>query len=316
MPAIVIIDQAEFPHAPAYYRMCTWEPIGARGSLVLGRIFPVRPLTIERILDVILAQYTTPNGTVITVHHANPDGIVLPLVQRQRMRASRDALNLLTSGRSASSIAEPLRLPEADVARLQGKMQRVQALTLARLEIRGCRLGQSESTMRAVKRFFGAACIGAPTVFNAYGELRPVTRSPTFNYESLERVEGGNHYRVGSDGHVGMVFDRTGRTSFRMGNIRATTEQVYRRWFITKFPVRNLIRMPAGTSGATVEVYMDMRSNEIDADPFDDVPLPASPIHFQLTEQDELHLPLEQDYRNNLREICGGADDGLGGLAF
>lgn len=118
MAAIIIIHEAEFPHAPAYYRMCTWEPLAGGGHLQLGRIFAERNLSIEMILDTILAQIPGPGGQVITVHHANPQGIVLRLVRAHQQRASQDALNLLSSGRDAADIAGPLGLPEADVGRL------------------------------------------------------------------------------------------------------------------------------------------------------------------------------------------------------
>ena len=304
MSTMVIINETEFPTAPAYYRMCTWEPVAGRGHLRLGRVIAEQNLTMEKVFDIILRSAPAQGGVIMLVTHAAPEAIILPLVKGHKRVALRDAMLLLSSGRSASSIYQQLDLSEKVVERLLKKMHAVHEKKLARVEVRGCRLGQDRSTMQAAKDFFGARCIGAPTEFNAYGNTNPDLHSAHYKFKRYDRQRGGNRYWMPGDHEVGMEFRRTGRTTFRMRNVRANTPTAWRRWAVSMFPIRFAMSVPV-KAGVSVPMPWDMRSNNADPNPFDDVKLPRTPIHFQLTDKEELHLPLEAAYRANLEVIEG-----------
>jgi len=298
---IVIIDQTNFQHAASYFGMVTWEPVNGVG-IVIGRVFEVRRLDIDTMLDHIITHLSSSSDTAIVVCHANPDGLILRLIGGRGAGASRDALNLLSGSRPAADVAGPLGLREEQVTNLREKMRAVQALSLDRLEIRGCRVGSNEMTMAAIKRFFGVRKVGAPTVYNAYGRMS-VRRDQQYDYSRYENQAGGHRYPAGSNDEVGMIFQRSGPIGFTLNNIRTTGEQGFRRWGNAMFPIRMKIVFPGHRGIGAITLYNDPSSGEFDLNPLDDVPYPRLPIHFQLTASDELYFPLQQDYLDNLNVV-------------
>ena len=301
MTNIVIVDQTNFQHAAAYYGMVTWEPVNGI-AIVVGRVLDVRRLDIDTMLDHIISHLSSSNDAAIVVCHANPDGLILRLIRGSAASASRDALNLLSGPRSDGHIAGPLGLQEEQVAQLREKMRAVQELSLKRLEIRGCRVGSNEMSMAAIKRFFGVRKVGAPTVYNAYG-LMEVHMAQQYDYSRYDNRAGGHRYPAGSSDQVGMVFQRSGSTGFRLNNVRATSEQGFRRWGNSMFPIRVKTSIPLFNAIGSFAIYLDPSTAEIDTNPLDDVPYPRLPIHFQLTAGDELYFPLEQNYLDNLSVV-------------
>ena len=301
MSNIVVTDHGAHPTAAAYYRMCTYELIGANGRLSLGQVFPIQDLTLTALLDKVTQELSRQNGTLVLACHGNPDALIIPLYSGDKIKASRDALNLLGSGRSASAVAPLLKMSETQLNSLRAKMDAVRAMSLDRVEIRGCRVGDSSMTMEAIRDFFGAAKVGAPKIFNAWGTMRADTNQANYNYSRYDRLRHGYHATVGSGGHLGFEFQRRTRTTFRIRNARATSQAHLRRWAVETFPIR--LRTMVSTAQGQVAQYRDLREDQVDPDPYDDVPARNLPIHMQLTDSDEIRMPLTTEYRNNLDEV-------------
>ncbi len=321
MSNIVVTHHAAHPAAAPYYNMCSWEQVGATGRIGLGSVFPTSQFTMEAVLDKITGQLSGEGGTIVIVCHGNTGGLIFPLVNNHARKASAQALNMLSSPSRDGEIAGPLAVPEAAIARLRGKMRAAQAKSLDRVEIRGCRVGAEVSTMRAIQRFFGARCVGAPVIYNAYTTCDANTNNP--NYDYARHYNGSNryHWQVAGGGHVGFRFERQARTAFRLRNIRATSPAAFRRWMIQNYPIR--LHQVQQTATGPVDVYRDLRAGEVDPDPYDDVPMSNTPIHMQVGDGDRLTLPLEPSYRTNLAEVCGAPPSGqidlsdeLSGLEF
>jgi hypothetical protein len=212
-------------------------------------------------------------------------------------------LNLLSGSSSDGDIAPRLAVPEAAIARLRGKMRAAQAKALDRVEIRGCRVGAEVSTMRAIQRFFGARCVGAPVIYNAYTTCRANPNNPNYDYATHYSGSNQYHWQVDGGGHVGFRFQRQAQTAFRLRNVRASSPAAFRRWMIQNYPIR--LHQVQQTATGPVDTYRDMRAGEVDPDPYDDVPMRDTPLHMQVGANDRLTLPLESSYRTNLAEVCG-----------
>lgn len=318
MSNIVVIDHGAHPSAAAYYRLCTYELTGTSGRMALGGVFPIQNLTLGSLMDKIIAELPDQNGTLVLACHGNPEGLIIPMITGDQIKCSRDALNLISSGRPASAVASPLGLTEGELNGLRTKMDAVRAKSLDRIEIRGCRVGQRTTTMEAIQRFLGAANIGAPTVFNAWSTCNPNSHSGSYDYTRYDRETNGYHATIGNSGHLGFIFDRRGQTSFRLRNVRATSSMDVKRWAVQAFPIR-LRTMITPAQGPAVPQYRDLRQDVVDPDPYDDVPSNNLPIHMQLDDDDNLIMPNSATYRTNLEEISGlrGAfdpNDPLSGL--
>ncbi len=303
MSSIVVTDHDAHPAAGRYYNMCSWEQTGASGRLGLGSVFPIAQFTMEAVLDQIAGQSSGEGGTIVIVCHGNTGGLIFPLVHRHARKASAQALNMLSGTDDDAAIAQPLSVPEAAIARLRGKMRAAQAKSLDRVEIRGCRVGAEVPTMRAIQRFFGARCVGAPVIYNAYTTCDANTNNPNYDYATHYSGTNRYHWQVGGGGHVGFRFQRQAQTRFQLRNVRASSPAAFRRWMIQNYPIR--LHQVQQTATGPVDTYRDMRAGEVDPDPYDDVPMSHTPIHMQVGDGDRLTLPLESSYRTNLAEVCG-----------
>jgi hypothetical protein len=101
----------------------------------------------------------------------------------------------------------------ADLQKLTAKVLKVRALKLSRLELRACNIGKKSDTMDAVRKFFGADFLTAPTVSTFYMGLLPVSTmavrvSPRRNRNisgSGSVVRGGTIAASRTPGPVGSV---------------------------------------------------------------------------------------------------------------
>jgi hypothetical protein len=85
----------------------------------------------------------------------------------ERDEAEKAVTQWLESQRKA------LVLEQQDLDNLLASMKAVQGAGLKEIQIRGCRLGQKEGTMKILLRFFAAAHLVAPEVKTIFGTLRP-----------------------------------------------------------------------------------------------------------------------------------------------
>ncbi|HVQ75912.1 MAG TPA: hypothetical protein VMT79_10285 [Candidatus Binatia bacterium] len=119
--------------------------------------------------------------------------------------------------------------PRAALQRFIAKVLRVRALKLSRLELRACKIGQSESSMQAVRKFFEADNLTAPTNETFYLSPIPVT--------TMGRIGQTPPGRRGSHGPArlpGPLRDRLGAISTLQTEESRSTREFLR---ITTVPV-------------------------------------------------------------------------------
>lgn len=85
----------------------------------------------------------------------------------ERDEAEKAVSNWLKSQQHA------MNLSGDDVDNLLGAVKAVQTMHLKEIQIRGCRLGQKEDTMKVLLRFFAAEHLVAPEVKTIFGTLAP-----------------------------------------------------------------------------------------------------------------------------------------------
>ena len=281
---LTVIDSSGFPDAACYYRICSSELLANGATIPIDRdkIQEVRRLTIDSLLDTILAARLRQNDNVILVVHAREGGISLRLLRGTETRARADALSFLAGTHSSSYLVPVLSLSELQIDTLRRKMRQVQQLGLARLEIRGCKVGLWEETLRATKAFFLANCVGGPVVRNAYLRTQFNKHSNPVDVERISEHRNGRVFDI-SGGFVGFQTTPRGEHSFDLNNCRATSQEVFNTWVRRFFPV-------AGN-----------------------VPEGSICLHGQYV-NDSLILPKETAYFQNLREYCGSSRLSLEGL--
>lgn len=277
MPTHVFIDAASFPAAQGYFSASQSERT-AGGTLALqaSHLHSVADFTLANVLSAI-TNHAAAGDDIIIVCHGTTAGMSPRLSEDTDVTANSDALNLLSSGRSAASIHDSLRLSEAQAQALKDQRAAVQALGLRRVEIRGCKIGQHQSALSAIRRFFGAGTVGAPRVRNSYARVSFRTNGTEANFRSITQRRG-QVFEVGG-GRVGFVIEMTGHSRFRVTEAWASSPQVLDEWQRQMFSFRSLQRG---------ELF----------------------IHGQFVDG-ALVFPTRQNYANNLAEFCGADDLGI-----
>ena len=182
--ATVIIDAAAHAHAADWYNSHRGEPAGNGLTLTGDTVVPLRNLTIDSVLDEILRRARS-GGDVVLVCHARDLGLALPLITGSAVRARSEAIGQLaidqptddpvipTPAISAAQAAPVLMMSEAQVAALRVKMNRVRALHLRHVALRGCNVGTWSDTLPIYKRFFGCSSLSGPRLRDTYGVIDP-----------------------------------------------------------------------------------------------------------------------------------------------
>jgi hypothetical protein len=273
----VIIDAGSFPSARPYFSHATTEKTKSSVlALTANEIYDVNRIDLDKVLDKIIDRGSEADDVII-VCHGTEVGMSFRLKRGSgRVTAYTDALNLLSSGRSAASIAGQLNLSVSQTQSLQDRMRQVQRLNMSRVEIRGCNIGQYQSTMSAIRRFFGARTVGAPSVRNSYASIRFATGASEANFARIER-DNGQVFDVAS-GRVGYVIRMTAHSAYNIRSAYATSTAAIQEWQAAMFSFR------------------DVQSGRF-------------AIHGQFVSE-SLTFPSEDAYTRNLAEFCGA--DSLG----
>ncbi|MDX1980949.1 MAG: DUF4157 domain-containing protein, partial [Bryobacteraceae bacterium] len=185
--ALAIIDRTAHPDADNWYGVSTAEPIGNRETVAVDRVRALRSITIESILDEILARPGTRD--VIIVSHGTSLGLSVRLIPGSEVRGRVEAVSALSrdtatpiesefgSGThpalSDASAAEITMLSESRVRSLRSRMNRVRDMGLNHVAFRACNMGQSVDVLTTMKEFFGCASVSAPSLRDTYGHLDP-----------------------------------------------------------------------------------------------------------------------------------------------
>jgi hypothetical protein len=102
----------------------------------------------------------------------------------ERDEAEKAVNNWLQSQRHAMDLSAD------DLDNLLDAMKSAQAVKPKDIQIRGCRLGQKEDTMKILLRFFGADHLVAPEVKTIFGTLRPRMGSQFLQHRSGPKSPG------------------------------------------------------------------------------------------------------------------------------
>jgi hypothetical protein len=202
------------PHAPLWYRSSPVEPIGGSSNITVKDVQILEKITLESILDTILANKGTTE--ILVVSHGSGSGLAIPIREGSTAGAERpvmvslaadhpgeevgfDGTKMKTPTISDKSVADLTMLPEPQVKALRTKMNQVRSMKLKHLAFRACNMGINKDTMQAFRDFFGAASLSAPTQFDSYAKFAPGIHAGVEDWAKMKRKHG---YHISIDGDV------------------------------------------------------------------------------------------------------------------
>ena len=212
------------PHAPIWYKASPREPINAKASVSVSDATLVEKLTLESILDVILASKGTTD--VVVVCHGDGSGLALPLqtgasagaevrvifplgADHPGQQTSDDGTKMATPIISDGAVADLTRLSEPQIKGLRKKMNQVRSMKLNHVAFRACSMGIKPDTMKAFRVFFGAASVSAPKEFDTYGTFSPVIIDRKGAREAWVKSKDKAGFHIFVDGEVAFGTKRT-----------------------------------------------------------------------------------------------------------
>jgi hypothetical protein len=86
-----------------------------------------------------------------------------------------------------------LQVTEAQLKVLERTVQQVHKLALGRVELRACHVGEDRKTLEALRDFFGAKAVGAPTRQDAYSSM-PAPFTGETNTWCVTTGHRGDHF--------------------------------------------------------------------------------------------------------------------------
>lgn len=146
---------------------------------------------------------------ILICMHGFNEGLVLPLTRSVDVNLHRLVADAIVQ--FACETDEEKRISEEqfgqvlgsmpsirDLGELSDEINKLRSKRLNRIEIRACRVGGSDKTMRSLKRLFNCNTIVAPDIRDSYGyvNFRPFVSSESqtwqnFRRQHRHRVEGG-----------------------------------------------------------------------------------------------------------------------------
>ena len=193
MPNATFIHTTARPWAHQWYNLVGNETSRAGSAIAAGGIRPMPDMTLESLLDAIKQFPQRSLRTIITVHHGNPNGIIIPLTGSTAVGASGGLLDRLRGSLSEdeATLAGHIQqapggsgVQAADIGRLRKKMTDVQGWGIESLEIRACNIGGNDATMQSIGRFFGVRFVCAPQHPDFFG------RATTIQYHDSSTQAG------------------------------------------------------------------------------------------------------------------------------
>jgi hypothetical protein len=204
------------PHAPPWYATSPREPISTKEAISVTDVTLVEHLTLESILDLILASKGATD--LVIVCHGDGNGLALPLqkgskagaeirvifpmgADRPGLETADDGTKMATPVISDSSIAELTMLSELQVKAFRMKMNQVRSMKLKHVAFRACSMGIKPDTMKAFRIFFGAASVSAPKEFDTYGTFSQgiIDRKGALDEWVKAKQKGGFHIVMDGD---------------------------------------------------------------------------------------------------------------------
>jgi len=172
----VVVAGQHGNNAENFYKMFPAESV-----LPDQQILPIEK--VERIsspsLDTLLRAIARQRDReIVVVSHGIPTQLAIRVMPGISIGLDLNFINAILGPDSNASLAQRLGTNARNIATLRTRIQRVQQLRLSRLEFRACRVGQSQRTLEALKRLFGASTACAPRAFDGYGRIqgtRPTT---------------------------------------------------------------------------------------------------------------------------------------------
>ena len=184
--AVILIDRGAHRHAADWYGSRPSEPSGNGLTLAADDVVALPHITIDAVLTEILHRGRG-GGDVMLVCHARDIGLAIPLIHGGAVRARSDAIGALANdhdttsdgipspGIPAAEVAPLLMMPESQVTALRQKMNRVRALRLRHVALRGCNVGTWANSLGTYREFFGCRSLSGPTLRDTYGVIPPQT---------------------------------------------------------------------------------------------------------------------------------------------
>lgn len=184
--AVILIDRGAHPHAADWYQSRPSEPSGNGLTLTADDVVALPLITIDAVLTEILRRGRS-GADVMLVCHARETGLAIRLISGGAVRARYDAIGFLASDHEtasdgipapacpASAAAPILMMSESQVTALREKMNRVRALRLRHVALRGCNVGSWSNALGNYREFFGCQSLSGPTLRDTYGVILPPT---------------------------------------------------------------------------------------------------------------------------------------------
>jgi hypothetical protein len=184
--AVILIDREAHPHAPDWYQSRPSEPSGNGLTLTSDVVVALSPITLDAVLTETLSRGRS-GADVTLVCHARDMGLAIRLVNGGAVRARYDAIGWLASdrevtsdgisapARAASEVAPILMMSETQVTTLREKMNRVRAMRLRHVALRGCNVGTWSNALGNYRDFFGCRSLSGPTLRDTYGVISATT---------------------------------------------------------------------------------------------------------------------------------------------
>jgi hypothetical protein len=230
------------PHAPLWYRTSPVEPIGGSSVITVKDVQILDRMTLEAILDVIVANQGT--SEVLIVSHGTGGGLAIPVRQGARSGADAIVVRTLAANRSREDVgwdgtktkapiisdeaaAEIAILHEDQVRQLRAKMNQVQNMKLKHVAFRACNMGVEKATMHVFREFFGATSVSAPILLDSYGKFAPEIHGSLEAWAKKKKKDG---YHISIDEGVAYGINRAPHSIEYLIRASAASKDVFKKW--------------------------------------------------------------------------------------
>ena len=240
--AVAFID-SRLPQAQPFYEAYRREPVSASAEVPVTRTFSLPHVTMESLLQSILANAGS-DRDVLIVAHARDSGIAVPLVSGSEGSHYLQISRLAESRPDTASVASETGTSAGALDRLVGLRNQVRALRLQRVDFRGCNLGAWAETDAPghFRNFFGAGTMTCLDLRSGYATFGVGTLHQNPNAVARSRafdswVSQNHTYPDGTrPDRFGLTY-RIDLENHRITNIRAAAEspEAARSWIASRF---------------------------------------------------------------------------------
>jgi len=177
------IDSVGHPHAAPYFRMFPREPLARSGMAEVASSEAIRPWNLDTLLRAIAREPAGSN--IMIVSHGASGGLSIPL-GGSIGGLGRDTINALGQVERGEMNESDIPgifsgMTPAAVRSLVARAQSVRRLRLGTVVIRACNVGAYPDILEALRGFFGATAVCAPTQFDFFGVVNPGTPTTDAN---------------------------------------------------------------------------------------------------------------------------------------